>query len=139
MQVEILDQDRLLYSGQNLQEGPLIISVKVHWPAQLTIITSNKNDTDTQCDDTGKIINDKSVSPNVNYNAGTINDYATSKNPFILINSTKSNLDSIIKDNLIVNSNLNPQPFNLINNGYLNQYYEQYMQNQLIRLVLNLI
>jgi hypothetical protein len=45
-----------------------------------------------------------------------INDYATSKNPFVLINSTESNLDSIIKDNLIVNSNLNPQPFVFINN-----------------------
>lgn len=61
MQIEILDKDQLLYSGQNLQEGPLNINVDVDWPTQLTIVTSNKDDTDTESDDTGKIISDKSI------------------------------------------------------------------------------
>lgn len=61
MKLDILDQKQLLYSGQNLQEGPLNISVEVEWPTQLTIITSNKNDIDTQCDDDGNTVGDKSI------------------------------------------------------------------------------
>jgi hypothetical protein len=61
MHVDILDQQQLLYSGQNLKEGILNISIEVTWPTQLTIITSNKHDTDTENDDDGNIIGDKSI------------------------------------------------------------------------------
>lgn len=61
MNIDIADQERLLYSGKQLEPGPLNISVEVDWPTQLTIITSNKNETDTHCDSDGNIIEDKSI------------------------------------------------------------------------------
>lgn len=61
MNIDILDQNQILYSGKDLQEGPLNIGIDIDWPTQLTIITSNKNNKDTQCDDTGHVVSDKSI------------------------------------------------------------------------------
>nr|QNH67864.1 ATP-binding cassette transporter subfamily A member 5 [Brachionus rotundiformis] len=48
-----------------------------------------------------------------------INDYATEKNPFVIVNN--SNVDHLI-DNLIVNNELNPQPFKFTKSDLNNSF-----------------
>ncbi|CAF0991135.1 unnamed protein product, partial [Brachionus calyciflorus] len=44
-----------------------------------------------------------------------INDYSTENNPFLFVNKTNTNLDTLIKPNLIVNNQLKLQPIKFLN------------------------
>lgn len=45
-----------------------------------------------------------------------MNQYATSKNPFVLVNQTGKNLDTILNGQFIVNTEVNPQPMLYLSN-----------------------
>lgn len=73
-----------------------------------------------------------------------MNDYATIENPFTLINNTNSNLDGLLKQNLIVNTDLLQQPiknlndfskiFNLTTSSYAGLVFNEWLsvsENQL--------
>ena len=61
MSIDIYQQDQLLYSGRDLDEGQLKVDVPFEWPGQLTIIVGNKNDCDALVDDSGFIVKHKFV------------------------------------------------------------------------------
>ncbi|CAF1010970.1 unnamed protein product [Brachionus calyciflorus] len=62
-----------------------------------------------------KLINRKmSLDSNVTTNL-FINDYSTENNPFLFVNKTNTNLDTLIKPNLIVNNQLELQPIKFLN------------------------
>ncbi len=61
MSIEILENDRVLYMGKNFDEGPLDINCLIEWPSTITIKLGNKYPDDTNINDAGIVINDKSV------------------------------------------------------------------------------
>lgn len=61
MKLEIFDQQTHIYTGENLEPGPLEIDCIVEWPTVLTFFLSNKKDNDTQADHSDNIIVDKAI------------------------------------------------------------------------------
>ena len=48
MKIEVIENDTVLYTGENLPEGPLDIVCDIQWPTVLTIKLSNKNPDDAE-------------------------------------------------------------------------------------------
>ena len=61
MKIEIFDQTRPIYTGENLSDGPLRINCLIDWPTTVNITTSNKTPGDTKIDNNGNILRDKSI------------------------------------------------------------------------------
>lgn len=61
MKIEIFDQTKHIYTGENLPDGQLRIDCEINWPTTVIIITSNKSPKDIEVDGTGNIIRDKSI------------------------------------------------------------------------------
>ena len=61
MKIEMFDQTRPIYTGENLSDGPLRINCLIDWPTTVNIITSNKTPDDKEINDSGNIIRDKSI------------------------------------------------------------------------------
>lgn len=61
MKIEMFDQKKSVYVGENLPAGPLRIDCNIDWPTTLNIITSNKHSDDCKVDINGNIIKDKSI------------------------------------------------------------------------------
>lgn len=61
MSIEILENDRVVYTGKNFDEGLLDINCLIAWPSTITIKLGNKYPDDTNINDAGIVINDKSV------------------------------------------------------------------------------
>ena len=61
MKIEMFDQTRLIYTGENLPDGPFRINCLIDWPTTVNIITSNKTQDDTEIDASGNILKDKSI------------------------------------------------------------------------------
>jgi hypothetical protein len=59
--VKIKDQDRVVYTGEDLPEGPWIAEFNIDWPTTIYIQLSNKQRDDTQLDQNGLIIQDKVI------------------------------------------------------------------------------
>jgi hypothetical protein len=59
--VEIKDQDRVVYTGEDQSEGPWIAEFNIDWPTTVHIQLSNKQRNDTQLDHNGLIIQDKVI------------------------------------------------------------------------------
>jgi hypothetical protein len=61
LEIEILDRDKLIYTGKNLTEGPLRIDCAIDWPTTVNIVVGNKGKNDTLMDNDGTIIKDKAI------------------------------------------------------------------------------
>lgn len=61
MKIEMFDQKKSVYVGENLPDGPLRIDCCIDWPTTLNIITSNKHSNDCEVDIEGNILKDKSI------------------------------------------------------------------------------
>ena len=60
MTIEIIENNKVLYIGKDLPEGPLDIICDIQWPTVLTINLSNKNPSDTEIVN-GNITKDKAI------------------------------------------------------------------------------
>jgi hypothetical protein len=80
MSIDILDQDRVVYVGKNLDPGTQRIDCEISWPTVITIQLGNKGKNDTLIDQHGTIIQDKSIEIlNVLINNFPINQYLVDK------------------------------------------------------------
>lgn len=61
MKIEIFDQATPIYVGENLSDGPLRIDCLINWPTVINIVMSNKHPKDTEVDNNGCILKDKSI------------------------------------------------------------------------------
>lgn len=62
MNIDIVEDNKILFSGRDLDEGLLAVDLKVsRWPTELLIYLTGKRKNDTLCDDQGIIITDKSI------------------------------------------------------------------------------
>jgi hypothetical protein len=61
MKIEMFDQQLLVYTGENLPDGPIRIDCQINWPTILNITTSGKHPNDMEVDADGSIIKDKSI------------------------------------------------------------------------------
>ena len=61
IKIEMFDQTTLIYTGENLSDGPVHINCQINWPTTVNIITSNKHPNDMEIDSNGNIIKDKSI------------------------------------------------------------------------------
>ena len=43
MKIEMFDQTTLIYTGENLPDGPMRVDCLINWPTTVNIITSNKH------------------------------------------------------------------------------------------------
>jgi hypothetical protein len=59
--IEIFDQTRSIYTGEDLPDGPLRIDCLIDWPTTVNIVTSNKHTNDIEFDIDGNILKDKSI------------------------------------------------------------------------------
>ena len=57
----MFDQKKLIYTGENLIDGPMRIDCSIDWPTTVNIITSNKHPNDMEIDESGNILKDKSI------------------------------------------------------------------------------
>ena len=60
MSIEILENGKILYTGQDLPDGPIDITCDIQWPTMLIIKLSNKQLHDTEIDK-NTVINDKAI------------------------------------------------------------------------------
>lgn len=60
MSIEIHEDGKLLYAGEDLSSGPLDIACDIRWPTTLSIKLSNKQPDDTEIDN-NNVINDKAI------------------------------------------------------------------------------
>jgi len=61
MKIEIFDQSTLLYTGENLTDGPLRIDCAINWPTTINIVMSNKGIDDTIFNEHGAVVKDKAI------------------------------------------------------------------------------
>jgi hypothetical protein len=61
MSIKISDQDRLLYTGKDLDAGNLQIDCEITWPTTVNIQLGNKGKNDTLLNSHGMIIQDKAI------------------------------------------------------------------------------
>jgi len=61
MSVQIQERERVIYSGENLPEGPWRINFEIAWPTTVHIQLSNKGSNDTLLDTAGMIVQDKAI------------------------------------------------------------------------------
>ena len=59
--MDIYDSDLLICSSRDLNDGLNHIKFSTRWPTTLTIVTSNRNQEDTECDSNGSIIRNKAI------------------------------------------------------------------------------
>lgn len=60
MKIEVIENNTVLYCGEDLPDGPLDIICNIQWPTVLTINLNNKNPDDTEIVN-GSIIKDKTI------------------------------------------------------------------------------
>jgi len=60
MSIEIIENNKSLYLGKDLPNGPLEINCNIQWPTTLTIKLSNKGPDDTEMQN-DNVINDKAI------------------------------------------------------------------------------
>ena len=61
MSISIQDQDRTVYSANDLPAGAWRTSFEIAWPTTVHIQLGNKGPTDTLLDDQGQIMEDKAI------------------------------------------------------------------------------
>lgn len=62
MSIDIVEDNRVLFSGRNLDEGTMKVDVELsQWPTELLIMLADKGKNDVQFDDQGLIVRDKSI------------------------------------------------------------------------------
>jgi hypothetical protein len=61
LNIEIKDQEHVVYVGEDLPEGSWIAEFNIDWPTTVHIQLSNKQHNDTQLDQNGLIIQDKVI------------------------------------------------------------------------------
>jgi hypothetical protein len=61
MKIEMFDQTTLIYTGENLPDGPMQIDCQINWPTTVNILTSNKHPNDMEVDVNGNTLKDKSI------------------------------------------------------------------------------
>ena len=60
MSIEIFEDGKVLYTGEDLPSGPINITCDIQWPTALTIKLNNKQQDDTEIDN-NNVINGKAI------------------------------------------------------------------------------